>query len=67
MTHVILVVIHVSAMGFSARVLPPEPRHRVAFESLRDCRAVLPAVRRTVGVAASYITRISCERIEVRL
>lgn len=64
---IFIIVLHVSAFGYSASVVPDQPRLRTAYASESDCKKDIPSVRRVINIPAiATLNSIECRKLEFK-
>lgn len=64
---VFIVMLQISAMGYSRALPPDDAKFQAAFVNESDCRKLIPAVRRAVRLpAGATLDGVFCKGLELR-
>ena len=62
-----IVVLHVSALGYSGTIVADAPKHQVAFATKAACDGHVPSVKRDVPIPALVsLKKITCRKMELK-
>jgi uncharacterized membrane protein YecN with MAPEG domain len=62
-----IVVLQVSAFGFSGTIIADHPKHRITFATEAACNAHVPAVQRDIPIPSMVTLRFAgCRKLELR-
>lgn len=64
---VFVIVLQVTAFGYSATIVPSDPKFHAVYESEADCRKAIPAVRRAVPIPSiATLNAVVCQKRELK-
>lgn len=64
---VFIIVLQFTALGYTASIVPDEPKFQVSYASEADCRKQIPAVRSAMKIPSiATLNKITCRKLELR-
>ena len=64
---IFVIVLHVSAMNYSASIVLDQPKFRSFYTSETECRKDIPAARRAIAIPAiASLDWIECRKLEIK-
>jgi hypothetical protein len=62
-----IIVLHVSAYGYHAEILPNDPKFQGAFAREADCEAAAARIAREIKIPAiASLDKIVCRKMEIK-
>ncbi len=66
-TAVFIIVLQFTALGYTASIVPDDPKFQVSYVSEAECKKQIPVVRGAMKIPSiATLNKITCRKLELR-